>query len=358
MAAAAAPWPLWSAIVVLGVPGSLSPSPLLHGVLALCTVLALMVIYTHRPSVRSSTRWLFALVGTGLIGELLANAVTDMGQRVVLGEAQDGVRAIAMWLACVAAYEVAPIVAASSRIMRSEPRFRAADVGVHLLFLVAAFGTYHYRPTWGTSWVVSPWWVLALVLPLAAARSGPTRPARLPQPNPRGGVLAGAAVIVWVLLAVLVVGSRDSIGRSLHEMRWGLDAADGALLALPVASILASLAAAAALLLRAHRVRGASAAEIIETSDGGFAVQFGDRGAASIELDGSDGLQVGGTVTVLGSERQARDAGPFRDGLPHVPARNMFSGRPAALARALTHRAAGWMIWAAAGGVGLLLRLL
>src|SRR5690349_21233056 len=76
-ARAAAPWMLWSIVVWAGVPGT-APD-FLQGPLAFSIVLAAMVFFAFRPPWQRALRFVPAIVGTGMMGELVANALTDAG---------------------------------------------------------------------------------------------------------------------------------------------------------------------------------------------------------------------------------------------------------------------------------------
>ncbi|HEY8432579.1 MAG TPA: hypothetical protein VIL20_29615, partial [Sandaracinaceae bacterium] len=134
---AAAPWPLWSVVAALGVPGGRSPA-WLQGGLALAIVLGAMVAWAHRPPPAVlAARWLPTILGTGLLAELLANALTDVGRSPGLSALDDGARALSVWLICVGIYEVTPVLASASRIAIREDRARSLDVVAHALFLLA-----------------------------------------------------------------------------------------------------------------------------------------------------------------------------------------------------------------------------
>lgn len=356
-ATAAAPWPLWSLLAFGGIPGSAHVPAISHGVLALAAVLALMGLWTHRPPVRSALKWSMTVVGTGLMGELLANALTDMGRDAGIGGASDGARAIVVWGLCVAVYEVAPIVAATARVTRSERRRWSLDLVAHPAFVLAAAGAYAWEPTWGDWWFVSPWLAVAVALPLAAARSGPRHEAALPRPRPRGGVLFGVAAIGGALLAAYAAVNADVIRASVHDMRWGVEAIDGVLLALPTVSLALSLVAAGALIFRALRVRHSAAGTIAEVGDRGVTIELLDD-PTSVAIDEGPMPQVGQSVTLIGAAPHPPGVGPFRDGAPQLRARRAWVGEPSELSRALMQRAAGWLVWSTACGLGLLLRLL
>ncbi|MCB9594161.1 MAG: hypothetical protein H6719_15625 [Sandaracinaceae bacterium] len=356
-AIAAAPWPIWSLIALFGIPGG-GVLPRSQGVLALALVLAVMGVWTHRPSGRSATRWFLTVLGTGLLGELLANALTDMGRAPGLGAASDLQRAGTIWLICVTVYEVAPIVAASARVARSERRSLPLDLTAHAGFLLAAAGAYAWQPTWGTSWFVSPWLAVAIALPLAAARSGPDREAATPTPHPRGGVLFGLAGLGWAMLGLVVVARLGMIRESLHDMRWGVEPADGVLLVIPMVSALLSSIAAAALLVRARAVRRTVSGTISEVGDGGVTIDRGGDEPTSVAIERGPLPVVGQRVTLIGAGVHPPGVGPFRDGAPQLRARRAWLGSPDELARSLRQRAARWLAWGAVGAFGVLLRLL
>lgn len=357
-ARAAAPWPLWWGLALLGVPGASFVPALSHGIFALALVLALMGLWTHRPSGRSGLKWLTAVLGTGLIGELLANALTDMGREPGLGAMSDGARGLSVWLICAAVYELAPVLAATSRVARSERRSLPLDLTAHLGFVLAAIGAWAWEPTWGTAWFVSPWLAAAVALPLAAARSGPEREADLPRPHPRGGLLLGLGGLAWAALILVGVARTRVIRGSFHEMRWGVDPVDGVLLALPTVSLVLSLLAAAALFWRARQVRRTAHGTIADHGDRGLLLDLGDQAPTSVVIDQGPLPEVGATVTLIGAGVEPPGAGPFRDGAPQLRARRAWIGAPEALARAFRQRATGWLLVAAFGAFGVLLRLL
>lgn len=354
---AAAPWPLWSLAAFLGIPGADHVPAFSHGVLALSVVLAGMAVWTHRPPLRSALRWTGVILGTGLMGELLANALTDMGRSGGVAELSDGARALVVWALAFAAYEIAPIIAVTSRLVRSEKRSIGIDVIAHALFLLLAAGAYVWDPTWGTAWRVSPWMAVAVALPFAAARCGPERPARLPSPHVRGGALFGIAAIVWGLLAILAASRIDQLQASLHAMRWGVDPLEGVLGVLPALSLVLSLVAAALLLLRAQRMRTTASGVITEVGDRGITIEHGTDEPTSVAIDAGPLPELGTTVTLIGVTTNRPNRGPFRDGAPMMRARRAWVGRPEELARATSHRAAGWLTWAAVSAGGLLVWL-
>ncbi|MEZ4336100.1 MAG: hypothetical protein R3B82_05685 [Sandaracinaceae bacterium] len=357
-ARAAAPWPIWWGLAIVGVPGASFVPALSHGILALALVLALMGLWTHRPNGRSGLKWLTAVVGTGLIGELLANALTDMGRSPGLGAASDGARGLTVWLIGVAVYELAPVLAATSRVARTERRSLPLDVVAHLGFLLAGLGAFAWEPTWGTAWYVSPWLAVAVALPLAAARSGPEREAELPAPHPRGGLLFGLGGLAWVALILVAVARARVIRGSFHDMRWGVDPVDGVLLALPAVSVVLSLFAAAALLVRARRVQKSAHGTIVDHGDRALLLGLDGREPTSVAIDQGPLPEIGATVTLIGAGTEPPGVGPFRDGAPQLRARRAWVGAPDALARAFRQRAAGWLLMSAFGALGVILRLL
>lgn len=357
-ARAAAPWPLWSALALVGVPGAAHVPALSHGIFALAAVLAAMGWWTHRPERRAGLRWVAAVLGTGLLGELLANALTDMGRAPGLGAASDGARALSVWLIAVLVYEVAPILAATSRVARTERRSLPLDLAAHAGLLLLAAGAWAWPPTWGTAWFVSPWLAVALALPLAAARSGPEREAPLPAPHPRAGLLFGLAAIAWALLVAIALLRLDAIRASIHAMRWGVEPLDGVLLALPLASLALSLVAAAALVGRARRVRKSAHGTIAEVGDGGVLLDRGGDEPTSVAIAQGPLPEAGATVTLIGAGVEPPGVGPFRDGAPLLRAQRAWSGAPDALARTIRQGAGRWLLAAAFAALGVLLRLL
>lgn len=356
---AAAPWPLWSLIAVVAVPGGALTPRWLHGVLAVSMVLALMVVWAHRPSTLGITRWLPSILGTGLMGELLANALTDMGQRSALSTLNDAARALLTWLVCAGIYEVAPMLAAASRSSASEHRMRSLDLGAHALFAALAIGAYAWPPSFH-GWFVSPWIAAWIAAPLAAARCGPRRPAELPGAPSRAGAVWGLAAVAWAMCAILFFGGmRSQIDAGRHVWRYGTDALEGTLWVLPALSLVLSLAAALTSLARSIHVRRALTGVVSGLGDGGLTLgRDGEDEPTWVAIEGGALPPEGAHVTLLGVRERPADVGPFRDGAPRLSARRAWVGTPDRLARALAQRGAGWLVWAAASAIGIWLRVI
>lgn len=356
---AAAPWPLWSAVAAIGIPGGDSAPAWLHGGLALSIVLGAMVAWTHRPPAAILTaRWLPTILGTGLMAELLANALTDMGREPALSSLADFGRALSIWLICAGIYEVAPMLAAASRVSAREHRVRSLDVGAHAIFVAMAVGAYVWEPSWN-GWYVSPWTAAIVALPLTVVRCGPPKSASLPQPLPRERALWGLAIVAWLVFGLFLIGDFDTLADTAHRTwRRGADPREGALWTLPALSIVLSLLAAAHLLFRASRARRALTGTVTSIGDDGLTLErSGEKEPTWVAIESGPMPAEGAIVTLLGVRERAPDAGPFRDGAPRLSARLAWSGPPNLLARALTHRAAGWLVWAAASELGLWLRV-
>lgn len=355
-AKAAAPWPLWSLALLIGAPGA---TPWLHGVLALSFVFGAMVVWVHRPPLRVAlARWLPSVLGTGLMGELLANALTDMGRAGGLSAASDLARAIATGLVVVALYEIAPTVAAACRVSPREHRTVALDAVAYTAFALCVGGAYVWAPTSRGGWYLSPWIAALIALPLAAVRSGPRAAAILPGPPARRGVMVALALVAWLLIGAIFAGALPELRDSLRRTwRWGTDPLEGALWALPALSLLLSLLAAASLFARGLRARHAPSGRVTGLGDGGLTLErAGDEEPAWVAIEGEPLPPEGAAVTLLGVRTRSADAGPFRDGAPTIRARRAWAGTPDELARVLEHRAAGWLVWAAACALGLWLR--
>ncbi len=356
-ARAAAPWPVWAAIFAVGLPRD-GGWAMVHGPLAIAVVLAAMVVWSHRPPLRTALRWVPTIVGTGLMGELLANALTDMGRAGGLGGLTDPARAIATWTIAVGIYEVAPILAASSRITRTERRAWPLDLVAHTLFAVGAALAYTSRPVHGELWMMSPWLAAAVALPLAAARCGPARTVALPEPATRGAALWGLAAIAWGLAIAMGLGAQDGIRATLWEMRWGVAPARGALLAAPAASIALGLGAAAWLIAQALRARRGIVGQVTQRGDRSVTLEVeGAPEPMVVALDRGALPDAGEVVTLVGARPDRRDHGPYRDGAPGWRARRAWRGRPSALAGGLGQRAGGWAAWAGLAAIGLLMLL-
>lgn len=361
-ARAAAPWPLWSLLAVLAMPGASHVPAFMHGVLALSAVLATMVWVSHRPNPRALGRWTAAVLGTGLMGELLANALTDMGREAGLATLEDPARGIAVWVLCVAVYEVAPIVATSSRLTRTEQRPRSLDVVAHLTFVLLAAAAYAFDPSLrgdaSALWRLSPWMAVAIALPFAAARCGPDRDATLPSSPPVGASLWPLVPIAWGLLIAMIAGEWSQLSRAVWELRWGATPLEGVLLVMPAVSLVFSAAAAAVLLARAWLVRRAPRGTVADIGQGGVTIEReGIEEPSWVAVESGPLPERGAVVTLLGARLSSPDAGPFRDGVHRWLARRVWLGSPKELARVLTHRAAAWLGWAALCAMGILIQL-
>lgn len=357
-AKAAAPWPLWSLAFALGAPGA---TPWLHGVLALSVVFGVMVVWVHRPPMRAAlTKWLPSVLGTGLMGELLANALTDMGREAGLSEVSDASRAIVTALVCVCIYEVAPTIAAASRVSPREHRTRALDVGAYTAFALCVGAAYAWEPTSNGGWYLSPWIAALIALPLAAVRSGARSPATLPGLLARQGIMAALALVIWLVVGAMFFGVLPELSDSARRAwRWGTDPLEGALWALPALSLVLSVIAAARLFWRGLAARHTPSGRVTSLGDGGFTLErAGEEEPAWVAIEGEALPPEGAVVTLLGVRVRPADAGPFRDGAPTMRARRAWLGTPDELASALQHRAAGWVVWAAVSALGLWLRAL
>lgn len=363
-ATGAALWPLWSLIVWLSTPGATRPvlgSSL--GVFALTAIFALMVAWIHRPEGRVLGRWIVAALGTGVMGELLAHAMSDMGTGGGIASLRPAGRALAVFGICLVIYEIGPIVAASVRVSREERRRGVADVLAYAVFLGLAALSYESAPRVGgdsgaTLWHLSPWMAAVIALPLGAARAGGPRDARLPAAPAREGLLFGVALLAWAMTFAVLVADADAIERALRAMRWGTSPRAGIAWLWPALSTALSLGAAIALGARALLVRHAPHGRASGLGDGGLTLERpADATPVWVALDDGALPPEGAAVTLLGVARRAPDAGPFRDGVPQWRARRVWIGEPRALSRALARRAAGWLIAAAASLVGVRLFL-
>lgn len=357
---AAAPWPLWSLVVALGVPGGSHAPPWLHGGLALAVIFGAMVAWVHRPPGRIlGARWIPTVLGTGLLAELLANALTDMGRDAGLAGLAPFGRALAVWLICAGIYEVAPMLAAASRVSAREHRVPALDAVAHLLFLSAALAVYAWAPS-SRGWYVSPWTAALFALPLAVVRCGARRDAELPRALERRGALVGLAVVAWGIVALVFARDLDALHQGVHATwRRGADPLEGALWALPALSLLLSLGAAAHLMWLAARARRGASGTVTALGEDGLTIELTGEGEPTwVAIESGPMPLDGAHVTLLGLRERPADVGPFRDGAPRLSARRAWTGPPAQLARGLTQRAAGWLCWGAAGALGLWLRLL
>jgi hypothetical protein len=358
-ARAAAPWPMWSLVAAFGIPGPAHVPAWIQGALALSAVFTLMVLWAHRPERRALMRWIPAAIGTGLMGELLANALTDMGRAQGLSELADAPRALVVLLLCGAVYEIAPIVAATSRLTPRERRWRSLDVGAYLAFALLAAGAYVWDPIHdGALWRMSPWMAVVIAFPFAAARCGVDREMPLPSPKVRGGVYYGLAILGWAILIAVVAADWPSLSRGVWRLRWGAQPLEGVLGVLPALSLVLSLFASVILFARAWVVRHAPHGSVADTGDGGFTLdRAGIEEPTWVALDGGPMPVDGTVVTLLGARRRSPDAGPFRDGAPRLRARRAWEGTPRELARILSHRAAAWATWAAVSGLGVAFQL-
>lgn len=344
---AAAPWPLWSALFALGGGGAYAPT-WLRGPLVLALVLTAMVLWAHRPAAPAALRWALSIVGTGVFGEL-AFAAVPAG--LASGAA---VRALGTWLLCVALYEVTPIVAAASRVSGREHRRAALDVSAHVLFFALAAAAYAL-PRVGAL----PWIAASIALPLAAAQSGPPRRVEAP-PRGRGELLWGVALVAWSLTVLFFVVEHRELASGLSALqRRTADPAGLVRTAWPAVSLLFALGAALTLWLRAARLRRAPSGLVVSVGDRGVTLEArGDDEPRWVAIEGGPLPPGGASVTLVGAHERAPDAGPFRDGAPQWVAGRAWIGTPDELARALAHRAAGWVAWAAVGALGVGLALL
>jgi hypothetical protein len=266
-------------------------------------------------------------------------------------------RAIATWLVCVAIYEVAPIVAAGSRITPREHRDRALDVGAHIAFATIALAAYAYPPRtfWeDATWYVSPWIAGVVALPLAAAGCGWRRPAQLPAPWPRAMRVSIVPIAAWAIALSLLIADGANLVRAMRGA-WhdGLGAELGMFVTFTIASILLSMIAALVLGGRAIGARRAPSGTVVDLTEDGITIErSSNEEAMSIALESGPMPARGETVTLLGLRERSVDVGPFRDGAPRLVAKRAYVGTPRQLARSLGHRAAGWLAWAAAGVVG------
>lgn len=376
-ALAAAPWPLFCGLALLGVPGPhAARTPwsfwtdgppaghLLHGPLAVAAALGVAGVWAHGARRAASWRWGATLLGMGTMGELVANALTDMGRSEAgLAELPVAGRALLVWVTAVALFELTPILASAAGLRRDEPRRGAFWLTMHGLFMALAGLAAVWGPTassTGARWFVSPWLAAAVVLPAAAARFGPPRAQRLPAPAGRAGPLWALAWLGWFMTAGLVVAEADSLATLPGAWRFGLDPRASVLLVAPALACLSALLAAADLLWDAHRSERALSGTVLDAADGGFTLERVGSPAHWIALEDAPLPEVGREVTLLGARPAAHTHGPFRDGASKWRARRVWTGPPNSLASALRRRAAGWLGWAAvslAGGVAVALAL-
>lgn len=350
---AAAPWPLWCLIAFAGIRAPLS------GPLAFSIVLALMALWAHRPPLRAALRFSASVIGTGLMGELVVGALMKMETPLTLARGHDLARAAIVWLVCLAIYEVAPIVAAGSRMMPREHRSRAFDLCAHAAFLAIAALAYASVPRVALSGElyltshVSPWNAAIFALPLAAARSGPRREARLSAA--RQGAMWIPAAGLALVAAVVIAADGSRLGDVLRYVhRYGLDPIAGVLFALPFAAVVLSTLAAVLLLARSIGARSSEAGIVLTVAEDGITLErTGLEAPMWIAIEDGPMPAEGSTVTLIGLRERSVDVGPFRDGAPRWIARRVFLGTPRELSRTLGRRAGGWLAWAAASAVGL-----
>ncbi len=357
-ARAAALWPVWSVVAAAGIPGGPLATPWLHGILALSIVFALMVAWVHRtPLSVALTRFFPSVIGMGLMGELLANALTDMGRGSGIASLNDAGRAIATWLIAIALYEIAPMIAAASRVSGTEHRARSLDVVAHALFLATAALAYAWRPG-AHGWFVSPWMAAVIAAPLAVARCGAPRDAHLPERLARPGVMWGLAILAWGMLALLVLGDVHAIvDTARRTWRYGTDPLEGTLWMLPAMACALSLLSAITLSMRAGRARALRTGIVHDVGDGGITLEGeGEAEPTWVAIEQGPLPEKGARVTLLGARERPADVGPFRDGAPRLRARRVWVGARAELSRSLAQRAAVWLVAAAVSGLGVWLR--
>lgn len=362
-AVAAAPWPIWSLVARTGVPGPDHVPPWAHGVFSLSAVLALMVVWTHRPDGYRTRRWLSAILGTGLMGELFVNAVTNMGRGTGFSSVEGPVRALGVGLLCVAIYEVAPIVAAAVRLSRSEQRYATLDGIAYASFVALAVAAWVWQPIArplesASLWRLSPWMAAAIALPWTAARCAPRR-ALLPRPSPRGGALGGLALVGWLLVGGFAVARAEELQASIRGLRWGVSPPEGLLLVFPLLSLGFSMVAAALLLAWSWQVRSAPHGTVggVGGEEGLTLTRDGEKDPIWVVVEEGPIPPEGSRVTLLGAEGRAPHLGPFRDGASRWCARRAWPGDSKDLARSLRQRAAAWIAWSAVSGLGVLIAL-
>ncbi|MGE0787290.1 MAG: hypothetical protein AB7S26_16580 [Sandaracinaceae bacterium] len=359
-ARAAAPWPAWALLAMFAMPGE-HASPWLGGPFALSMLVAAMVLVAHRPPRRAAWRWISATLGTGLLLEIASVAVTDMGRREGLAGLAEPARMLSTWLAAVAVYEVAPIVAASSRVSAHEHRSRSLDVVAHAGFVLLALAS-RMAPTYGELWAGSPWLGAFVAAPLAAARCGQLGTLNAAVPRVRAPVPWMLAAIVWGIAIVVAIGSRGAIAESLHGMRWGLTPSRAVMLASSSLAILLSLATAAWFAWRGMQVRGAPSGKVASKDERTLTLDLDDgdepvRIKLGDALDTGDYPAVGARVTLLGTTKDRAGKGPFRDGRDAWRAHGAWGGAPDELSRTLWQRAGEWTAWAGSSAIGLVMLL-
>jgi len=353
-ATAAAPWPLFSLVLGLGLPGGPWAPDWLRGPLALSLVFGLMVAWVRRLALPLAlNRWLPSVLGAGATLELVAGALA----RFSPGSLEAPARGLATIVVCVAIYELGPAFAAACSVSPCEPRSRSLDIPAYVAFGLCALAAALWEPT-ARGGYLTPWIAALVALPLATARSGPS-PAldRIPA-LPRVGVSAGLATVAWLVFGAIFFGIFTDLAESARRTwRWGTDPLEGALWALPTLSLLFSMLAALGLLRRARLVAHAPSGRVAGLREGGLVLERADDEPACVELEAGKPPPEGATVTLLGARPANADIGPFRDGAALLRARLAWCGSPEQLASALKHRAAGWIAWAAACALGLWLRM-
>lgn len=351
-ATAAAPWPLFSLVLGLGLPGGPWAPDWLRGPLALSLVFGLMVAWVRRLALPLALkRWLPSALGAGATLELVASALA----RFSPGSLEAPARGLATIVVCVAIYELGPAFAAACRVSPCEPRSRSLDIPAYVAFGLCALAAALWEPT-ARGGYLTPWIAALVALPLATARSGPS-PAldRIPA-LPRVGVSAGLAAVAWIVLGAMFFGIFADLADSARRTwRWGAEPFEGALWALPALSLLLSTFAALILLRRARQAADAPIGRVVGNREGGLVLDRADH--VRVEVEGGELPPRGATVTLIGARSASVDVGPFRDGAPQLRARLAWRGSPEQLASALKHRAAGWIAWAAACALGLWMRM-
>ncbi|MFK7989665.1 MAG: hypothetical protein AB8I08_26845 [Sandaracinaceae bacterium] len=372
-AIAAAPWPLFCIVFAFGVPGphaARTPwsfwtdgppeARLLHGPLAIALVLGAMAVWTHRPKGRALGRWWTTVLGMGVLGELVANALTDMGRSErALADLPTAARAVLVWVTLVALFELTPILASAAGMAKREQRLGVTSVALHAVFLGLAGLTAQFAPTMtstGAVWFVSPWLVAALVIPLATARSGPPHTTRLPDVSGRAGPLFGLAALAWLMAAGFAVVEHEALTELPRALRFGADPRASVLFAAPAVACVAALVAVISLLRTGSLAERAPTGTVVDASDGGFTLErAGHEKPMWVALDAGPLPAVGAEVTLVGSRPAPRSSGPFRDGAGKWRARRAWTGPPQSLNGALRRRAAGWLAWAGCSFAGALI---
>lgn len=372
-AMAAAPWPLFCAVFAFAIPGPHAartpwsfwtdgppPAQLFHGPLAIALVLGAMAVWTHRPKGRALGRWWTTILGMGAMGELVANALTDMGRSErTLADLPTAGRALLVWITLIAIFELTPILASAAGMAKRERRLGATSLGLHAGFLALAGLAAQFGPTTtatGAVWFVSPWLAAVLVIPLATARSGPPQTTRLPDRTGRAGPLFGLAALAWLMALGFAVAEYDTLSSLPRTLRFGADPRASAMLAAPAMACLSALVAAFSLLRTGSRAERAPSGTVVDASDGGFTLErTGEEKPMWVALDAGPLPAVGTEVTLVGPRPAPRASGPFRDGAGKWRARRAWDGPPRSLQGALRRRAAGWLAWAGCSLGGALL---